>query len=138
MEPKSLMERDSVAQSAESYFLTLVGAITGGIAAGYAAGWILERSSPRRGLESVAEGFQDVGTILGFGFLGAAAGCYMLLRVRRHAAAGTTAGTLLAVIATSTFLVYFLPTTAWVVLLLLSPLLARYVVLQVRRHRPSA
>ncbi len=133
------MEDKSVARSAESYVLALIGAVTGGIAGGYGAGWVLERSSRRRGLESVAEGLEDAGTIIVFGLLGAAVGSYILLMLRRHAAAGATAAALLGAIAASTLLVYLLPTTAsvvlWVALLLLSPLLARYVALHLTRHR---
>ena len=100
----------SFTRSVEGYALALLGAVAGGTAGGYASGWVLER--PRRGtrgIEDRAEGLADVGTIVVCAFLGASVGCYALLRLRRHRAAGPTAGTLLAVTLTSPVLVLLLP-----------------------------
>ncbi len=132
----------SLARSLEGYASALAGALAGGVAAGYAAGWAFERTSqenlPRhRGIEDIAEGFADLGGIVLFGCLGASVGRYVLLRLRRHAAAGPTAFTLLLLTVASPFLV-LLPGSQpvlWPVFLLGAPLLARAVGVRVPRHR---
>jgi hypothetical protein len=126
----------SFARSVEGYALALLGAVAGGVAGGYASGWVLERTRRgTRGIEDIAEGFADLGTISVGGFLGASVRCYALLRLRRHRAAGPTAGTLLAVTLTSSVLVLLLRgsydslsvVALWAVVLLAAPLLARAV-----------
>ena len=128
----------SSARSLEGYASALAGALAGGVAAGYAAGWAFERTSrDTRGIEDIAEGFADLGGIILFGFLGASVGCYVLLRLRRHAAAGPTALTLLLLTVASPLLV-LLPgsqTVQWPVFLLGAPLLARAIGVRVPRHR---
>ncbi len=128
----------SLARSLEGYASALAGALAGGVAAGYAAGWVFERTShDTGGIEDIGEGFADLGGIILFGFLGASVGCYVLLRLRRHAAAGPTAFTLLLLTAASPFLV-LLPGSQpvlWPVFLLGAPLLARAVGVRVPRHR---
>ena len=129
----------SFARSAEGYVLALAGAIAGGVAAGYATGSVLERTSrDTPGVEDVAKGFGDMGTIVLLGFGGAFAGCYVLLRLRRHTAAGPTAAALLVTAATSPFLVLLLPGfqgVLWIVFLLVTPLLARAIGVRVPRRR---
>ena len=118
--------------------LALAGAITGGVAAGYATGSVLERTSrDTAGIEDVAEGIADAGIIILLGFLGASVGCYLLLRLRRHTAAGPTAVALLVATVTSPFLVLLLPgsqAVLWLVFLLVAPLLARGVGVRVPHH----
>lgn len=127
----------SLARSLESSASALAGALAGGVAAGYAAGWVSERTSrDTRGIEDIAEGFADLGGIIFFGFLGASVGCYVLLRLRRHAAAGPTAFTLLLLTVASPFLV-LLPGSEpllWPVFLLGAPLLARAIGVRVPHH----
>ena len=128
----------SLARSLEGYASALAGALGGGVAGGYAGGWVLERTSrDPGGIEDIAEGFADLGGIILFGFLGASVGCYVLLRLRRHAAAGPTAFTLLLLTVASSFLV-LLPGSQpvlWPVFLLGAPLLARAIGVRVPRHR---
>jgi hypothetical protein len=128
----------SLARSLEGYASALAGALAGGVAAGYAAGWVFERASrATRGIEDIAEGFADLGRIILFGFLGASVGCYIVLRLRRHAAAGPTAFTLLLLTLASPLLA-LLPGSQRVLLpvfLLGAPLLARAIGVRVPRHR---
>jgi hypothetical protein len=128
----------SLARSLEGYASALAGALAGGVAAGYAAGWVFERTSrDTPGIEDIGEGFADLGGIILFGFLGASAGCYVVLRLRRHAAAGPTAFTLLLLTVASPLLV-LLPGSQpvlWPVFLLGAPLLARAIGVRVPRHR---
>ena len=128
----------SLARSLEGYASAFGGALAGGAAAGYAAGWVFERTSrDTRGIEDIAEGFADLGGIVLFGFLGAWVGCYVLLRLRRHAAAGPTAFTLLLLTVGSPLLVLLpgLQPVLWPVFLLGAPLLARAIGVRVPRHR---
>ena len=128
----------SLARSLEGYASALAGALAGGVAAGYAAGWVFDRvSRDTRGVEDIAEGFADLGGIILFAFLGASVGCYVLLRLRRHVAAGPTAFTLLLLTVASSFLV-LLPGSQpvlWPVFLLGAPLLARAIGVRVPRRR---
>ncbi|HEV2068228.1 MAG TPA: hypothetical protein VGR26_00370 [Acidimicrobiales bacterium] len=128
----------SLARLLEGYASALAGALAGGVAGGYAAGWVLERTSrDPGGIKVIAEGFADLGGIILFGFLGASVGCYVLLRLRRHAAAGPTAFTLLLLTVASSFLVLLFGSqpVLWPVFLLGAPLLARAIGVRVPRHR---
>jgi hypothetical protein len=127
-----------LARSLEGYASALAGALGGGVAAGYAAGWVFERTSrDTPGIEDIGEGFADLGGIIPFGFLGASAGCYVALRLRRHAAAGPTAFTLLLLTVASPLPVLLpgSPPVLWPVFLLGAPLLARAIGVRVPRHR---
>lgn len=127
----------SLARSLEGYAFALAGALAGGVAAGYAAGWVFERTSRDTGGMNIGKGFADLGTIIFFGFLGASVGCYVLLRLRRHAAAGPTALTLLLLIVASPYLMLRAGSLSvlWPVFLLGAPLLARVVGVGVPRQR---
>ncbi len=135
------MATRSMARTLEGYALALIGAMAGGVAGGYASVWALERR-PRstRGIEGLPEGLADVGMVLVCGLLGASIGCYALLRLRRHGAAGQTAAALWALTLTSFFLLPLIPLGTFVVLglwflfLLLAPLVARAVGERLVRH----
>ena len=135
------MAVSSIARSAEGYALAFAGAIAGGVAAGGGTAWVLERASTgTAGIEDIAEGFADLGTIIMFGILGASLGCYALLRLRRQPAAGPTAVALLFASAGSPFVIWLLPDSLgalWVLFLLAAPLLARTVGVRISRHTRS-
>ena len=134
------MAISSLARSAEGYALAFAGAIAGGAAAAGATAWVLERTATgTTGIEDIAEGFADLGTIILFGFLGASMGCYALLRLRRQPAAGPTAAALLVASVGSPIVVLLLPDAMgalWVVFLLAAPLLARGVGIRISRYVP--
>ena len=135
------MAVSSPARSVEGYALAFAGAIAGGVAAAGATAWVLERTSKgAAGIEDMAEGFADLGTIILFGLLGASMGCYALLRLRGQPAAGPTAAALLVASVGSPIVVLLLPDSMgalWVVFLLAAPLLARGVGVRISRDAPS-